>query len=38
MLKHKFTTNSLSNITQVIRSGNMGYGSLVKELEEKFGD
>jgi dTDP-4-amino-4,6-dideoxygalactose transaminase len=36
MLKHKFTTNSLSNITQVIHSGNMGYGPLVKELEKKF--
>ena len=36
MLKHSFSSNSISNITQTIQSGNMGFGPLVKQLESSF--
>lgn len=36
MLKHSFSSNSISTITQTIQSGNMGFGPLVKQLESSF--
>lgn len=36
MLKHNFSQDSLSSITQTIQSGNIGFGPLIKQLEETF--